>query len=282
VGLSQQVSRFNRRLSQSSQFSKNSQLSHGRSWENYRDIWIVLLQKELKVRYNNKLLGYLWSVANPLASAVVYLVAFQILMRVQIPDYLLILITGVFPWQWFSNAVGGSSNIFVGNASIIKKVNFPRNIVLLCMVSNHMIHYLMSIPVIVLFLLLHHYLPSLTWLYGMPLLLLIHFAMVYGIALTLASVNLFFRDLERLMGIILNFTFYLTPVLYPVEQVPERVRHLLLLNPAAPLIGAWRDLLMHNHINWLYLLVSVGYAALFLTIGTLVYKRLSWKFAEVL
>lgn len=259
-----------------------SHFSHHRNWENYRDLLIVLLQKELKVRYNNKALGYIWSIANPLASALVYFIAFKILMRLNVPDYPLVLISGVFPWQWFSNAVGASTNIFVGNASIIKKVNFPRNIVPLCMVSNHMIHFLASIPVIVLFLFMFGRAPSLTWIYGVPLLLLVHFGMAYGIALGLASINLFFRDLERLTAIVLNFTFYLTPILYPVDLIPDHLRHLIVLNPAAPLIIAWRQLFLYGTFNWPYLFVCAGYATLFLTIGTLIYRKLSWKFAEVI
>ena len=106
--------------------------------------------------------------------------------------------------------------------------------------------------------------------------------MVYGLSLALASINLFFRDMERLIAIVLNFAFYLTPVLYPVETVPAHLRHLLLLNPAAPLISAWRDLLMHGKVDWFYLAVSAAYAVLFYLLGMTVYKRLSWKFAEVI
>lgn len=266
-------------------FKKQGHISHfgnDRTWENRRDILLVLLQKELKVRYNNKLLGYLWSLANPLASAVVYFIAFQVLMRMNVPEYPLILISSVFPWQWMSNSINGSPNIFVGNASIIKKVNFPRNIVPLCMVSNHLIHFLMSIPVITLFLLMYHRAPSVTWLYGIPLMAIVHFGIAYGIALTLASINLFFRDLERLTHIIMNFAFYLTPILYPVDTVPEKIRHLLVFNPFAPLIIAWRALFIYGEFNWGYFLISAGYAALFLTIGLSIYQGLSRKFAEVL
>jgi len=264
---------------------KISRVSHfgsHRKFENYRDILIVLLQKELKVRYNNKALGFLWSIANPLASAVVYLIAFQVLMRIRIPDYILILITGTFTWQWFSNVVGSAPNAFVTNAPLIKKVSFPRSIVLLCMASNHLIHFLMSIPVILLFLVLHGRYPTLAWIYGMPLLIVINFVMVYGMALALSSINLFFRDMERLINIVLNFAFYLTPVLYPVETVPPKLQHLLLLNPAAPLISAWRDLLMNGKVDWLYFAVSAVHAAFFYLLGMAIYKRLSWKFAEVI
>jgi lipopolysaccharide transport system permease protein len=260
-------------------------LRSDRDWENYRDLLIVLLQKDLKVRYNNKILGYLWSVANPLASAMVFYIAFSILVRWNIPNYPLVLISGVFPWQWFTNVVGSSPNLFVGNASIIKKVNFPRNIVLICAVLNHMIHFVISIPIIVLFLYLFNGFgrsPSLTWLYGIPVMLLLHGLTVYGIGLVLSSINLFFRDLERLTSIVLNLLFYFTPILYPLDQIPPKFVKFIWLNPAAPLIVNWRDLFLNGQVNHTYLLISALYALLFLGIGQLIYNKLSWKFAEVI
>jgi lipopolysaccharide transport system permease protein len=261
---------------------KVKHLGYHRDLENYRDLVIVLVQKELKVRYNNKALGYLWSVANPLASAFVYFIAFRLIMRVQIEDYPLVLISGVFPWQWFSNAVGSAPNLFVGNASIIKKVNFPRDIIPLCMVLNHMIHFVVSIPVILLFLYMFHKAPSIEWLYGMPILLVITLVMVHGMSLILASINLFFRDLERLTGIVLTFVFYFTPVIYPIDAIPEQYKKFIVVNPASPLIVSWRELILYGRFETYYLLISAGYAVLFFVLGYVIYKKLSWKFAEVI
>lgn len=253
-----------------------------RNWENYRDLLAVLVQKELKVRYNNKVLGYLWSIANPLASAMIYYIAFRVFMRVHIENYPLVLISGVFPWQWFSNAVGSSTNLFIGNSTIIKKVNFPRQIVVLSAGLNHMIHFIVSIPVILLFLFLFDQTPTQTWLYGFPILLAIQFLMVYGIGLLLASINVFLRDLERLTGIILHFVFYVTPILYPLEHIPKRYRELIALNPVAPLMVSWRELILQGHLEPTYILISLGYAVLFFTLGYVVFRKLSWKFAEVI
>ncbi|HEY9627376.1 MAG TPA: ABC transporter permease [Coleofasciculaceae cyanobacterium] len=253
-----------------------------RTLESYRDLMLVLVQKELKVRYNNKVLGYLWSIANPLASALIYYVAFKVLMRVQIEDYPLVLISGVFPWQWFTNAVGSSTGLFVGNASIIKKVNFPKQVVPLSAGLNHLIHFMVSLPVILLFLFIFNESPTLSWLYGLPLLLSIQFIMVYGISLMIASINVFLRDLERLVGIILHFVFYVTPILYPLENLPPRFRDAFYFNPVAPLMVSWRELILHGKIDPINILVSLGYALLFLGIGSWVYRKLSWKFAEVI
>jgi lipopolysaccharide transport system permease protein len=253
-----------------------------RNWENYRDLLLVLVQKELKVRYSNKLLGYLWSIANPLASALIYYVAFRLLMRVQIENYPLVLISGVFPWQWFTNAVGSAPNLFVGNSTIIKKVQFPRQIVPLSAGLNHLFHFVASLPVILLFLGIFRQSPTVEWLYGVPILLVIQFIMVYGLTLMLASVNIFLRDLERLTNILLHFTFYVTPILYPLEHIPQGYRDLIALNPVAPLIVSWRELILNGRLEPIYLLISLGYALLFWAIGYLVYRKLSWKFAEVI
>lgn len=254
-----------------------------RDLENYRDLVLVLLQKELKIRYTNKILGYLWSIANPLSSAFIYFVAFGLILETREEDYALILISGLFPWQWLSNSVGSSANLFVSKSSLIKKVNFPRNIIPLCSILNHMVHYLASIPVLLVLLLISHRYPTPSWIYGFPLLLVIQFCTAYGIALAISSVNLFFRDLERLVSILLHFLFFLTPILYTADRYPVEYRNLIIgLNPAASLIVNWRSLFLNGSLELRPLLLSIGYATLSLVIGHLVYKKLSWKFAELI
>jgi len=267
--------------------SKQIQNQDHRDFENYRDIVWLLVQKDLKVRYNNKFLGYLWSIANPLASALIYYFAFEVIMRAGVPDYPLVLIAGLFPWQWFSNAVGAAPTLFVGSSWLIKKVNFPRNFIPLCSVINHMIHFVISIPIIVL--LLFFYRESInfsTWIYGLPILVLLQFVTTYSISLILASLNLFFRDLERLTGIVINFLFFLTPILYPFETMAHRfgpkAPYLVMFNPAAPLILNWRTLFLKGTIDGTYLLMSLVYAIVLLAIAHLIYKKLSWRFAEVI
>jgi lipopolysaccharide transport system permease protein len=252
-----------------------------RDFENYRDLIFLLVQKELKVRYKNKFLGYLWSIASPLASALVYFVAFKIVMKVMVPDYPLVLIAGLFPWQWFGNSVGSSPSFFLTNSWIIKKVNFPTNLLPLCSILNHMIHYVISIPVIVVFLFIYNRAPSITWLYGVPLLLIIQFTTLYGIGLIFASVNLFFRDIERLVNILMQFLFFLTPILYVPEMIPEGYRKIILFNPASPLIISWKELFLSGKIEPQYVLVSFLYSIFFLVLGLFVHRKLSWRFAEI-
>src|SRR5208282_5259316 len=163
--------------------------------QRFVDLVVVLTQKELKVRYKSSLFGYLWSVAHPLAFAFVFFIAFKVVMKIQMEDYALFLIAGLFPWQWFANSLNGAPGIFLSNAPIIKKVNFPRNIIPFTAVLQDMIHFILSIPVIIVFMFIYHRPLSFAWLYGIPLLLLIQFSLIYGISLVVSSINLFFRDL---------------------------------------------------------------------------------------
>jgi len=253
-----------------------------KNFQHYIDLIIVLTQKELKVKYKSSFFGYLWSIAHPLAFAFVFLVAFKVVMRIEVEDYALFLIAGLFPWQWFSNSVNASPLVFLGNASIIKKINFPRNLMPFTQVFQDMIHFILAIPVIVLFLLIYHKSPSLSWLYGIPLLLIIHFLMTYGISLIVSSINLFFRDLERLTTIFTTLLFYFTPVIYPEKMIPEKYKILINLNPLSSLMISWRNLFLIGTLDSTHIAICFGYALSAFIVGYLIYKKLSWRFAEVL
>lgn len=253
-----------------------------RGFRHYVDLLTVLTQKEMKVRYKSSFLGYLWSVLHPLAFAFVFFAIFKVIMRVQMENYTLFLICGLFPWQWFSNSVGTSPGVFLGNAAIIKKVNFPRNVTLLAFILQDMLHFVLAIPVIVLFMFVYQKTPSISWVYGIPILGGIQLLMTYGIGLSLASLNLFFRDLERLTMILMMFLFYCTPVIYPQTMVPQKYWYVLYLNPITPLIVSWRTLFLDGGLVWDFTLVSLLISIVVFLIGFWVYKKLAWRFAEIL
>ena len=252
-------------------------------FEHYRDLIVILTQKEVKVRYKSTVFGYVWSIAHPLAFAFVFFMAFKVVMRIQMEGYAVFLIAGLFPWQWFSNSVNASPMVFLGNVTIIKKINFPRSILPLANVLQDMIHFFLSIPVIILFLFIYHKSPSLSWFYGIPLLLGIQLLMTYGLSLMISSINLFIRDLERLTVIGMTLLFYFTPVIYSETMIPGRYMKLILyLNPLSSLMISWRSLFLNGTLELSLVLVSFIYSIFILVLGYLIYAKLSWKFAEVL
>ncbi len=259
----------------------------------YKDLVLVLLSKEFKVRYKSTLLGYAWSLLHPLLFAAVFFLIFKLLMRVKTDvPYTLFLITALFPWQWFVNSVNAANFFFLGNSTLIKKVRFPRDFLVLAGVLSHLLHFVISIPVIVLFMLYYHYyppagydpsgLPSVHWLWQIPLLVGVQFLITQGLALIVATLNLFFRDLERLTGILTLLWFYLTPVIYPRTLLVEAGHEwALFANPMASLIACWRDVLLHGTIRADMVAAAAGFALVSFVAGYALYRAKEWRFAEI-
>lgn len=248
----------------------------------YWDLVIALTQKELKVRYKRSFLGYLWSIANPLALALVFFIAFKVFMKIQIENYTLFLIAGLFPWQWFSNSVNSSAMVFVANASLIKKVNFSKEVLVIAAVLNDMLHFILSIPVIVVFILFYQIQPSVSWVIGIPLLLIIQFMITFGFSIAISAINLFFRDIERIVFIFTTLMFYLTPIIYPTEMIPDPYKAAIMLNPLSLLTVSWRNLFMSGTLYIHDVFVIFIYSLFIMAIGYLIFRRLRWRFAEVL
>ena len=253
-----------------------------RSAQYIYDLTLVLTRKEMQVRYKNNILGYLWSVLQPLSFALVYFVAFKVFMRFEMENYTLYLLTGMFPWQWFANSGSEASNTFISNASIIKKINFPRNLLIAATIIKDAIHFALCIPVIMLFCLIYESTISINWLYGIPILMVLQTILTYGLSLFISTVNLFFRDLERLVNILVTFLFFLTPIVYSIEMVPEKYRLLLALNPMAFLMNSWRDLFLTGQLDWKAILITLVWSIMLYSFGQIIYKKLVWRFAEVL
>ena len=248
----------------------------------FRDLVRELTRKELKVRYRNSFLGYVWSVASPAAQALVYFFAFKVVVRIAVDDYGLFLIAGLFVWQWFINSLTVCTGVFLMNASLIKKVAFPRQALPLASVLNDCLHFLLSLPVIAVVAALYGVFPRLSWSYGLPILVFLQFLLVLGFGLLVSSINLFFRDLERLVTILLSIVFYATPIIYPLDMVPSRFRPLVFLNPMTPLVVNYRSVLLDGVLQWRYVGLSLVYGLVWLGLGWCIFARLRWRFAEAL
>lgn len=247
-----------------------------------QDIFLELLHKEFKIRYKSKVLGYFWSLANPLANALVYYIVFGILMKSRQENYAIFLITALFPWQWIANSVSASPMSFISNAKLVKKISFPRNMIQFVTVFQDMAHFIISVPIILVFMYIYNISPSVTWIWGFPLLCAIQFMIVYSISLMLSTINLFFRDTERLVQIFIMYLFYFTPILYSIDKIPERFHNLLYFHPFAPIIISWRKLFLYGELHWNYIGASAIFGIIALFIATKIYNKLSWRLAEIL
>lgn len=246
------------------------------------DLVKVITEKDLKVRYKSSFLGYLWSIANPLLFAMIYYFIFKLVMRVQIPNYTVFLITGLFPWQWFANATNNSLFSFLANAQIIKKTVFPRSVIPFSNVLMEFLHFLCTIPVIIVFLYIYDMEPSLSWLWGIPIIGIGQMILTFGLAILLSTLNLFFRDLERFVNLGVMLLFYCTPILYSVDLIPEKYRWIIDYNPVSMMIVSWRELFMNGTVDYISVLHVYIYGGLVLLFGTWVFNKLKFRFAEIL
>jgi len=255
-----------------------AQVAH--TWE----LLVLLTAREVKLRYQGTILGFLWTVAKPLLLALVLSFALSRVLRVDVGDapYHLFLLSALFPWGWFQSSIQLSAASFTNNAPLLKKVYFPRSVLPLSTVTNQLFHFLLSIPVLMLLLAAWGYYPGVQWLIGIPLLVAIQLVMLAGVVLLVASIDVFLRDLEHLVEVGLTLWFYVTPILYPLHLVQESIGPLIHLNPMASLIQAWRDLFLENKLPSLDIWPALVFAGVALVAGTLVFNALEERFEDAL
>lgn len=200
------------------------------------DLLKNLIIRNLKIRYKGSVLGFFWSLLDPLFMMLVYLLFIKLMrFSVELP----VLLTGVIVWQFFSMCANDSINTITGSTNLVKKVYFPRIILPLAMVIANLINFLLSLGVL-LIILLFLKTPISMALAWIPFIVLFQFIFCVGISLTLCTLNVFFRDIEHLMGVIMMTWFFLTPIIYPISKVPPEYINLYFLNPMATLITFYR------------------------------------------
>jgi lipopolysaccharide transport system permease protein len=253
------------------------------TWAHTGELLYLLVVKDLKVRYKSRFLGYLWALANPLAFAFVYWIAFKFIMRVEMANYSLFLITGIFPWIWLSTGSVSGARSLIHNASLIRKAKLPRAILPLSCVMQETVHFLFALPVIVAFLFFPGDLPlRASWLWQVPLMVALQVAFVYPLALGLAISNVFVRDIEYLVAIFFSLAFFATPMVYPIAMVPEAYRQLFEMNPLHALIASWRGVLLEGALPWADFAYTAAAAAVLAIVAWALYRRLAPRVGELI
>lgn len=250
--------------------------------ERFWELLITLVQKDLKVKYKHTWFGYLWSLLLPIAQAMVFYVVFKLVIRLQVDQYLLFVLSGLFVWQWIASTIQLATGSFLSNASIIKKLRFERSVLVLSTVCIDMIHFVLTLPVLAVVMFVYG--KSLHWfaIIEIPLVLGAQCLLLFGVSLIVATVNLYFRDLERIVVVALMVAFYLTPVIYPAHMVPEHYKWLLNLNPAAVLVDIWHSMVIDGRPAWELTMLAWVYGLVSLGLGMIVYRRFEWRIAEAL
>ncbi|MBD9075331.1 ABC transporter permease [bacterium] len=246
----------------------------------YRELLKTNVQKEIRGKYKGSFLGVLWSFLNPLLMVLVYALVFPYIMRTNVDNYLIYLITGVIPWNFFTTCITTGCNCVWINGGIIKKVYFPREILPISVVAAGLINFLISCVIILLFVLFGGigFSIQLLWL---PLIAIIQSALSLGLLFILSAINVYVRDIEYLVGFLLNLLFYATPILYTADMFPESIRWVLYLNPMTTIIESYRNIFYYQQSPALTsLMIVFAVSFIILIIGYLIFKKLERGFAE--
>ena len=272
-------------------------------YKSARELTLNLTLRELKGKYKRSVLGWTWSLLNPLATIAIFSIVFKFFLKIQAPtgdpsclkNFALFLVAALLPWNYLNNGLMGSMGALVGNANLVKKVYFPREALVVSNVASWAYSLLIEFGVAVVIYLLFGNM-VLPWLPAVLILIAIQSIFVLGLGLLLSVLNVYFRDVQHLITILLLVWFYATPIVYPISYVvdadnkhPELWGHeipvlfLYKLNPMVRLVEAYRDVLYDLRFPPLFdVLYVLVFGVVTLVIGLSVFRRLQGRLAEEL
>jgi lipopolysaccharide transport system permease protein len=234
----------------------------------YRGFILGTVKREFQLKYRYSILGSFWTVVNPLAMIFVYTVIFSEIMQARLPgiesrfSYSIYLCAGILTWGLFVEIVSRSQNIFIDNANLLKKLNFPRLTLPVVIVLSALLNFAVIFSLFTVFLLISGNFPGWIYLALFPV-LLIQIAFSIGLGIIVGVLNVFFRDVGQFFSIILQFWFWLTPIVYSVNVLPANLQGYLSYNPLVPLIACYQSILTRGVLpEWNSLLpislISIG------------------------
>lgn len=270
----------------------------------YRELLANLVRKELRSRYKDSTLGFLWSMLHPIMYLVVFWVVFTIILPGGPPDFPAFLLSGLLPWTLFSASLAGGTVSVVGNGALLKKVYFPREVLPLASIGAALFHFMLQMLVLVAFLALSRHPFVSRYLVLVPVAIAVEVLLAAGLSLLLASLNVYMRDVQHLLELVLLAWFWMTPIVYPVALVAGRMKEFLwlyLLNPMTIVVLSFQRA-FYNQVTptdpngnpvavlldkpgawYLESLALVGLvAALLVVVGFKVFARFEGRFAEEL
>ncbi|MFA5828052.1 MAG: ABC transporter permease [Candidatus Shapirobacteria bacterium] len=250
-----------------------------------RELLWQMVGREVKSRYKQSILGYFWVILNPLAQMMVMSFAFSLILRIptnaagNIP-YSIFLFVGLLPWNLFSNSLTFASNSLVGSAPLITKIYFPRTILVISTIIAKIIDFLFALSILVVYMVIYQIPINTNILWVVPI-FLIQQIFTMGLSLFFAAANLLYRDIQYLLSLIITLWMYVTPVIYPADLVPERLRFVFQLNPMAVIINAYRQTILGGGPpNYSSIFIALLVSLITLLLGLSYFKSREKIFAD--
>ena len=253
-----------------------------RSLYKHRELVAVLVAKQLKLRYRGSVLGFFWTLLNPLLLMLVYTLVFSVYFRLDMEKYPAFLFAGLLPWIWFSSSLQQGVTSILDGAGLVTRSQFPAEVLPVVTLTSNTVNFLLTLPLLLPFLLVFQVTLGASLLV-LPVLIGIEYLLALGCVLILSALNIYFRDLQHIILHVLTVLQFLTPIFYPVTLVPEPFRPWLVLNPLTVLIAAFQDVLFFGRCPpWASLAGLLLFACVVLSVAVPMFTRYKQTFAEAL
>lgn len=250
-------------------------------WD-YRELLINLAHREINQRYKQSVLGYAWVILTPLVQMLVLTFVFSTILKIpsQGAPYILFLSVALLPWNFFVTGLTSSANSLVSNSNLITKIYFPREILVYSTILAKMVDLAFSLLVLVCFFIFFQQPVHISVLW-VPVIFFIQLIFMGGLSLIVSSLNLFYRDIQYILALLLILWMYITPIIYPVEVIPPQYRFIMSLNPMAVIVNAYRKtILSGGPPNWSSLAIALVMSVVIFIVGFYLFKKSEGKFAD--
>lgn len=248
----------------------------------YREMIYMLVLRELRGRYKGSFLGFLWTFLNPLLQFLVYFLIFSQILRMDIEKYYIYLFVGFIPWFFVSTAIPQGANCILSQSNLVQKIYFPRMVLPISAALTGFINMLLSEIVVFVILIVSGFGISIHSI-ALPIVYLIQLLIVTGIILLVSAVTVYFRDLSHILDILVMAWFYITPIVYPVDMIPEKFSFFLYINPMTSVIASYQNILYYQRWpDFWTLLPAFAIGVILLIVGGFVFQKLQQGFAEEL
>lgn len=248
---------------------------------NYKYLLSQLILREIKSRYKQSILSYGWIVFNPLVQLLVYSFVFSVVFKfpTQIP-YPAFLFIGLLPWIYLQTSLTSSALVLVDNSNLLKKVNFPREVLPYSVICSKTIDLILSLLLLIPLFVFYQIPISLSVFYVLPI-FFIQLILMAGLALLISSANLFYRDVQFVTNLLLLMWMYLTPVVYPITLVPDNFLWVYKLNPMVGIIEGYRSAIFNTPFDLGIILLSAIVSILIFILGFWMFKKSERVFADI-
>lgn len=245
----------------------------------YRGFILGSVKRDFQSMYLNSLLGVAWTIIQPLSMIFVYTVIFSEIMRAKLPGvensfgYSIYLCAGILTWGLFAEIVGRGQNTFLEHGNLLKKLNFPRLCLPVTVVATALLNFAIIFGLFTIFLIITGSFPGLVYLALIPV-LAVQVVFSIGLGITLGVLNVFFRDVGQAFAVILQFWFWLTPIVYPASALPKKAQELLSYNPMTALVGAYHAILARGRMpDWDALVPVLLLGLFFCLLGMRLFRK---------